>query len=226
MGELYEIIELLGNIQVFLLVICCLGCFFFFNTFNRSIKIFSYYLLFILVINFIAGEMSNQNINNMPLLHILIFGEFIFLTSFFKEIFSIEKQIWLKKYFKIYVGIIGFILILNTLLIEPVIAFNTNGKILTQSITIIYTVFFFFQRATILMKIDKTERSLRLINSALLIYYSGSFFVFLLYNFMQQNKELYTTKVLVINVVLYLLFTIVILIAILMVILHRPKPET
>lgn len=171
-----------------------------------------------------AVRMANLGINNMPMTHLIVLGEFIFLSFFYKEI--LKEHILFKKYFKIYLGITGSLIILNTLYVENIATYNTNAKVLVLFIILMLAVLFFYERSKVLIKVNTNEKSVRLINSALLVYYSGSFFMFLMYKFMVNNEQFYTKNILIFNASLYLLFTTFILIAILIVVLHRPKIET
>lgn len=219
-----EILKLIGGSQEYVILISCIICFFFFKKLSKELKVISYYIFFMMLMNSFSLRMAQVTINNMPISHLLVLGEFIFISLFYKKI--LKEHIFFKKYFRIYLGSIGSLVILNTLYIEPINTFNTNAKVLVLFIIIMFAALFFYERAKVLMKVDVNEKAIRLINSALLVYYSGSFFMFLMYKFMQENKQFYTKNILIFNSGLYLLFTIVMLIAILMVVLHRPKPET
>jgi hypothetical protein len=219
-----ELIYFLANCQAYTLLICVILCFLFFKSLSKELKLVSYYLFFMMLMSSIGVRMANFGVNNLVTTHLAVLGEFIFLSLFYKEI--LKEHIFFKKYFRIYLGVIGVLVILNTLYIEPINTFNTNAKVLVLFIIIMFAALFFFERAKKLMQVDVNEKAVRLINSALLVYYSGSFFVFLMYKFTQNNKQFYSKEMLIFNASLYLLFTIVMLIAILMVVLHRPKPET
>jgi hypothetical protein len=219
-----ELIYFLANCQEYIILICCILCFFFFKKLSKELKIISYYLFFMMLMSSSAVRMANLGVNNMPITHLLVLGEFIFLSLFYKEM--LKDHVFFKKYFKIHLGVIGSLIILNSLYVENISTYNTNAKVLVLFIIIMFAALFFYERAKVLMQIDVNEKAIRLINSALLVYYSGSFFMFLMYKFMVNNEQFYTKNILIFNGSLYLLFTIVMLIAILMVVLHRPKPET
>lgn len=221
-------LKTIAEIQHYTLLTCCLISFFFFSKLSQPLKILSYYLFGLLVIGYVATDLSKAPaINNLHLLHLLVIVEFIFLSLFYKRILRFNHS-RIDLIFKIYLILIGGFTLINSIWIEGLRVFNTNGKILVQFIIIILSVVFFYQRSMTIFKTNIYEKSLRLVNSALLIYYSGSFIYFLIYKFTSDNKKYDGIQVdlLIFNASLYLLFTILILIAILMVITQRKKPET
>lgn len=225
MPNALEILLTIADIQFVVLFFCCLIVFIFNSKLNQPFKILGYYLLALLIIGYVSKDLGKAPyVNNLHLLHLLAIIEFISLSLFFKEIlnFSVPK---VDLYYKIYLAIIGGIVISNSIWIENLRVFNTNGKILVQFVIIILCVIFFYQRAQNVSKINVYEKALRLTNSAMLIYYSGSFIYFLIYKFTANNKQFLSTEILIFNASLYLLFTILILIAILMVVTQRKKTE-
>jgi len=170
------------------------------------------------------SKMADLRVNNLAITHFVVMGEFVFLSAFFKAI--LDDNIFLNKYYKYYLGIAGGFIIINTLYLEEINTFNTNAKIFVLFLILFFATNFFYNRSKKLMDVDVHEKAIRLINSALLLYYSGSFFVYLFYKFTQNNKLFYSDKVLIFNASLYLIFTIIILIAIVQVVLQRKKaPE-
>ncbi|MEL6944538.1 MAG: hypothetical protein AAFO82_17895 [Bacteroidota bacterium] len=165
-----------------------------------------------------------ERVSNLAITHIITLGEFIFLSLYFRAI--LKEDTFLDKYFRIYLGIVGGLIIANTLFIEKINVFNTNAKILVLFLIIIWIVYFFYDRSKKLMEVDIHEKAIRLINSGLLLYYSGSFFWFLFYKFTINNEVFYSHKVLIFNAALYLFFTIIVSIAILRVVFHRTKSTT
>ena len=163
-------------------------------------------------------------------MYLFIFFKIFSLICFLKKmyifvIFLFYLHIFLNKYYKYYLGLVGGFIILNTLYFEEINTFNTNAKVLVLFLILFFATNFFYNRSKKLMEVDVHEKAVRLINSALLLYYSGSFFVYLFYKFTQNNKLFYSDKVLIFNASLYLIFTIIILIAILQVAFHRKSPS-
>ncbi|MCI4667284.1 MAG: hypothetical protein MRZ79_03920 [Bacteroidia bacterium] len=218
-----EILKWINTCQVYVMISCCLLCFVGFERLKTEGKIIAYYLFFLLVINTVAILLARQKVNNLSTTHILVLGESIFLFIFYREV-SEEGSIF-RKYFKIFIALLVGLIITNTLFIEKINTFNTNAKIFLLFVIIFLSTNFFYNRSRQLLTVDAYERSLRIINTALLLYYSGSFFVYLFYKFTQNNLEYYSNYILVFNSVLYMLFTILMLVSFGLVIFRRRESE-
>ncbi|MEM1321229.1 MAG: hypothetical protein AAGG75_13320 [Bacteroidota bacterium] len=216
-----DIIITVTNWQGYIMSLCCLLCFLYFSKLSAAQKILSYYLFFLLIMNTSMRLLSLERINNMAITHMISLGEFIFLSLFFREL--LKGKFFLGKYFRFYLAIGGGLIIANTLFIEPLHTFNTNGKVLVLFIILFFATAFFYDRSQQLMEVDLHEKTTRLINSALLLYYSGSFFVYLFYKFTQRDEVFYSVEMMVFNAILYLIFTLLILMAILQVTLQGQK---
>ena len=219
-----QIINTIASMQSFTMLGVCLLCFIYFNRLSSSLKLLSYYLFFMLVINTLASEMASFGLNNLATTHLLVLGEFIFLSLFYQSV--LPHYFIFKKYFSRYLAIVGGFIIANTLYLEQVNEFNTNAKVIVLFFILFFTILFFYDRSKHLTKPNLQEKAIRLVNVALLLYYSGSFFYFLFYKFTQNHKQFYTQGILVFNAALYLLYTILIAIAIIQVISPRPKPTS
>jgi len=175
---------------------------------DNRLKWFEATLVTALIVQMVAIPVSKTIGNNMPLLHLYTLVEFIFISLFYKEILA--KEIKYGKYFHYFIILLALIIIGNSISIEPLTGFNTNAKGLTQVVIISYAVIYFFNR----ISIDVTNNNLILnrINSAILLYYSGSLFIFIFANFLKE-ESLMSQYFWQFNAVLYLTFQILILIA-------------
>lgn len=211
-----DILILIANLQEYIMVLSCILCFIYFFKLDKTQQVISYYLFFLLIMNYVMRKLSFAGVNNLAITHILVLGEFVFLSFYFKGV--LKNQVYFKKYFRLFLGVIGGLVITNTLFIEKINTFNTNAKVFVLLTIIFVSTLFFYDRAKRLMNIDAYEKANRIITSALLLYYSGSFFVYLFYKFTQNNEVFYSNKMLIFNAALYLLFTILMLMAILTVV--------
>lgn len=205
------LLDLISDLQEYVMIASCLLCFWGFARLNSSERIIAYYLFFLLIINGVASLIADQRENNLATTHILVLGEFILLSSYFKELLG--ERFFLKKYYKMYLAVIGGFILFNSLFLEKITTFNTNAKTLVLFVIIFMTTSFFYDRSRQLMEVDKHEKAARTINAALLLYYSGSFFVYLFYKFTQDNMVFYSNKMLIFNASLYLLFALLMLLA-------------
>lgn len=160
-----------------LLVINVLLYLIYFKRLSFGIKVLGLFLMVDVLTEILADLFSRQHINNMPLLHVYTLLEFIALSIFYKVLF--KRWIFFQKWFGYWLALIGLLLVGNSLFLEPIVGFNSNSKTLVQSIMIGYAVLYFFRSFG---KEDFTQPNplaLALINSGVLIYYSGTLFVFM-----------------------------------------------
>lgn len=218
-----EILFLIVDWQGYIMAFCCALYFLYFTKFGLAQKIISYYLFFLLTVNVVMKLLANEKVANLAFTHIAVLGEFIFLALFFREV--LKNQTLFKKYFRVFLGVTGGLIIANTLFVEKINSFNTNAKIMVLFLIIFLATSFFLDRSKRLMEVDVHEKALRIINTAILLYYAGSFFVYLFYKFTLNDMIFYSNKMLIFNSALYLIFTLLMLSAVIIVI-NRPKQMT
>lgn len=148
--------------------------------------------------------------NNLPLLHLYTLGEFVLLFLFYTHL--IEKPVWLRRLQYPILLAISMLIVLNSAFVQDLYGFNTYAKTGVQLLLIGAAVLFFFNLAAQEEPEAPSLPSLRLINSAILIYYSSSLVIFMFGNFLltAHSNEFYLW---VINASLNILFHILIFIA-------------
>ncbi|PHN05979.1 hypothetical protein CRP01_13475 [Flavilitoribacter nigricans DSM 23189 = NBRC 102662] len=166
-------------------------------------KWFAFFLTTGLIVQIFAQILSISAINNLPLLHFYTFFEFIFLSLFYQKLL---QQIPAKN-FGYFIIAICVIIILNTCFIQSLFSFNSIAKTITHAAYIGYALFYFFGR------IKSGSVFMNLINSAVLIYYSGSLFIFMFTNILTYFEELipYYDYLWISNALLYLIFQLIVL---------------
>jgi hypothetical protein len=164
---------------------------------------FNLFLLSGLMIQIVAKIYLYRHMNNLPLLHLYTLLEFILLSLFYRKMLQDLKL----KYFSHFVGITTVLILLNSLFIQPITSFNSIAKTFTQVTYIGYSLLFFFYLT------ERGHRLLNLTNSAVLIYYSASLFIFMFTNVLTDLKDLipYYNYLWVTNAFLYLLFQLIVL---------------
>lgn len=183
----------------------------------KPLVLFLFFNLFIEVAARVASVIWGQN---LPLLHVYTFGECLLLSLFYRNILDAGSVF--RRYFWWIVGSVLVLVVLNTIFLQHIMGFNSYAKTLVQILIILYALDYAFRFSEQEYPEVQLSRSLRLINSAILVYYSGSLFVF-----MSSQFELSTKGALRIlwniNTVLNLLFQIVVLIALWKVVTHPRK---
>lgn len=176
------------------------------------IQYFWYFLVWNLLI-----EMGQKIIkvvgysNNLPLLHIYTLGEFILLSFFYKKLFLDGKKPY---YFQLFLILFSIVIVSNSMFFQSIYGFNSYAKTMVNLMIIAAALNYFmlFIRKKVAPEIS--GNSIQLINVAILIYYCGSFFIFMFSNSFLINKVKIPIELWAINSVLYFLFQILILIVI------------
>ncbi|HOY05570.1 MAG TPA: hypothetical protein PLO67_09210 [Saprospiraceae bacterium] len=183
----------------------------------RILAVFLFFNLFIEIGARFAGIFYGMN---LPLLHVYTVGELLLFSLFYKK--TLDPGSIFRRYFEWIVGTVLVLVVLNSVFIQHIFEFNSYAKTLVQILIILYALDYAFRFSEQAEMETQQNRSLRLINSAVLIYYCGSLFVF-----MSSQFELETGGALQIlwdiNTVLNLIFQMVVLFALWKVAFHLPK---
>lgn len=202
--------NLIVNISTFaeILLLINIILYYFNFKFSKQISIwFNIFLILGLITQIISKILFINSYQNLPLLHIYTLLEFIFLSLFYKDI--ITKEFFLTKYFNAFIIIMSVLIILNSIFLQNLYTFNSNAKTLTQVIYIGYALVYFFQAP---FERSDLSKLLNWINSAILLYYAGSLFIFMASSAFFQLTEMYRFFW-VINALLYLIFQILLFVA-------------
>lgn len=215
MGKYLADLQLwITNISEALLLINAVLCAKYLLKVSQAFRVWTYFQLFTLLILIVAKILwlehdHNKSINNLPLLHFYTLVEFALLTLFYHQVFN-EIPVWRKFIVTFSALVIGLILA-NSIFLQPITVFNTYSKTLTQVIFIFYAVFFFSQ--SMHNRAQVFYPAIKIINSAILLYYAGSLFIFMFSNVFFQLDEFHRIFW-VANALLYLIFQLLVFYAI------------
>ena len=145
------------------------------------------FLIWNLFIEIIARVLTSYKISNLPLLHIYTIGEIIFYSWFYKSLLIKHKTFQKNFWYLIIAGV--SLLILNSIFFQIGGDYNSLAKTLVQVIIIGYAILYFYNLTEEQLHAHKFGKSLRLINSAILIYYSGSLFIFMCGQMLRSYPE-------------------------------------
>ncbi|MDX1913840.1 MAG: hypothetical protein SFV22_20250 [Saprospiraceae bacterium] len=191
--------------------------------FPYSLKILVVFLLFNLIIEIgarVAGFIFQQN---LPLLHLYTLGELVLFSLFYREILDDSSQ-FKQHYKKITTPAIALV-ILNTLFVQGLFEFNSYAKTLVQVLIILYALDFAFRFSEKDLPDTDFNKTLRMANSAVLLYYCGSLFIFMASQFEIESKGAFQV-LWDINSALNLIFQIVMLITLWKVVFRHPKSSS
>ena len=202
------------------LAVSCFVCIRYWSRLSDGLRVLAVFLFFNLFIEIAARFAGIVFGMNLPLLHLYTVGECLLFSLFYRNILD-ETSIF-SRYFRWIVGIVLVLVVLNSIFIQHLLEFNSYAKTLVQLLIILYALDYAFRFSEQAETDTQLNRSLRLINSAILIYYCGSLFVF-----MSSQFELQTGGALhilwEINTVLNLIFQMIVLFALWKVVFHPPN---
>lgn len=168
---------------------------------KRAFKIFSFYLLFISIIQFLTKFFFVINKNNLFLSHYYFIIQFLFLSFFY---FYVIKNKKVKKNIKF---TITFVLttmgVYYSIYPRDYLKFNIFEIIVTSIPLIIYSFLF------LLKKIDSIDKKYMYISSGLFLYISCSTLLFTAGNIKNSSIKMIIWNS---NIVLYLIYQILIFI--------------
>ena len=178
----------------------------------QHIKLLLVYFAVNFAISVFARYLWSLSKNNLPLLHLNTWVEFIFFSLYFYYLLGLKDHV--KKFFLL--GIVGIstLLIANSLLREPLTGFNSQASTLVQTILMGLSIYYFFQA------FGKTDFSLplhqgySLINFAVILYHSGSLIIFMFGNFFLSREIRLHKGFWTFNAFLYFVFQLLIFIGI------------
>jgi hypothetical protein len=177
---------------------------------NTSFLRILYFLSWNFLIEILAILFIEFEINNLPLLHLYTLGEFILFSYFYLSLSNTSSRI--RKTAWYFIGGGALFIILNTVFIQGVFEFNTIAKTFVQIVIIAYAVLYFYHLVANASFSEATSKSIRLVNSAIIIYYSGSLFIFMFSHFSIGKEEVFILFW-IFNVLLYFIFQLLIFIA-------------
>lgn len=163
--------------------------------------IFTFYLYFIAIIQFVASLYVYEKVTNTFLFHYYFIGQFIFMSIFYYQLLKL-KLIY-------YILGIGLLLLTIHYVINPSIfyEYHTYGVSLTQSVIVLYALIYYY--------VSLTKKSTFLyVNTGVLLYFLTSILFFASMNFilaLDIPKEV-KQNISIINEVLYFVFQIFIFI--------------
>jgi hypothetical protein len=168
----------------------------------RSVYIFTFYLLVMIVIQFFTNYLSNIGQNNLYLSHYYFIFQFILLSLFYLEIINNSYQ---RKIIKIAIPfclvVLGIQYFFNNDLYEK---FNLLEIFITSFLLIIFSMFHFYN-------ILNEKKRYYYLNTGILLYLFGSTVLFMSGNLISRLDLALSKIVWILNLLLYIVYQIFIL---------------
>jgi hypothetical protein len=176
-----------ANTAVTILVISLILYLLKFRKLPIEIKVMGLFLTLNLLTEVISKSLFELGVNNLYLLHIYTFFEFLTWSLFYKYLLNSKSKI--KNYYWPFVCFIAVLIILNSIFLEPVTGYNSNSKTLVQIIIIGYAIYYFFSNFGITDFSIPENQSVLWINFATMLYYSGSLFIVIFMKMLISNDS-------------------------------------
>ncbi len=206
-----SLLHSIGLLDTILVTIAFLFFVGYWSIMSYSLKIFGAFIGFSFLIQTSSFTIPYLGYHNLWLLHIFTLGEFIILSLFYRQLFT--KNPKLKQFIAYFLPIGSLLIILNTIFLQSLTEYNSYAKTFVQCFTIAYSVYYFYILSTREILTEQRFKALHLINSAILLYYAGSFFIFMFANISVLISGEMSTSFWDFNAFLYLTFLILVLIS-------------
>jgi hypothetical protein len=155
--------------------------------FSKALKIFTIYLLLNGLCNLIAAIAASKKVNNLPLLHLYTVLEFVLLSLYFRHLISSHPKII---YAILYV--FSTFCIVNSLLFQSIYQYNSYTRSLSGIIIVMYMLFYFKNSLDGKLAGHPEQMVYSSLNSGLMIYFGGSFFLFAYANVIMTDAYMNT----------------------------------
>jgi hypothetical protein len=152
-----------------------------------QLKVIVWYLFLSAISNAVTRILAYNYINNMPVMHVYTLLEFVLLALFYREVLAKGKTGIL---IPLMVSLFTLLCIGNVLFLQNMHTYNTYTKSIEALLIIVLGVFYFKQNLDSIVSGKDRNTSLMYINSGLLIYFSGSFIWFVVYNMTVMNERM------------------------------------
>lgn len=150
------------------------------KSYPKELKVITLYLVFIAFIGAYSAWLWSQNKNNLPVLHIYTMVEFTCIMLFYQVIF---KTYIAKRWFGLLIAVFLAFCLLNATYIQDWKIFNTYPRTLESILVISASLYYYYKitRQTLYTQIEKSP--VFWINTGFFIYFSGSFLLFTISNY-------------------------------------------
>lgn len=143
-----------------------------------SLKWFTGYLLLNAAGNILAAWLASRRINNLPVLHVYTVFEFVLLSLCYRKLLAPRMKGW------IYIVMSLFVVfcMVNSMFLQSIYKYNSYARSVSAILVSVYAIQYFKHTLDSSIQSATLHKVFSWINAGLLIYFAGSFFLFLLAN--------------------------------------------
>lgn len=176
------LLAIMSVAQLFILI--PLGTIYFrFKRFNTIHKLLSILLISAGILSFIAYVMHGKKMNNMIISHFYTSVEYLLWSLIYIRLFDNRT---IKKLIQISIFIVITFTIINMIFWQPLETYNSYSKSVESAFLVCFSIGWFYK-----VFVDQSIKRLEThpmfwINAAVLIYFAGSFLLFITNNFLME----------------------------------------
>lgn len=150
------------------------------KSYPKELKVITLYLVSIAIIGSYSAYLWSQHKNNLPVLHIYTMVEFTTIILFYQTIF---KTYFSKRWAWLVISVFLIFCLVNATYIQDWKMFNTYPRTLESILVIGASLYYYYKitRQTLYTQIEKSP--VFWINTGFFIYFSGSFLLFTISNY-------------------------------------------
>ncbi|UTW61857.1 hypothetical protein KFE98_17860 [bacterium SCSIO 12741] len=174
---------------------------------DKPLRWLSWLMVVSAVTALIAHLLWKEKINNLPILHVYTNLEFLMLSLYFywrlKPMLSPRVLILIILFF------FGYSLV-NSFFFQHIYENNSNARALESILLIFFSLLLFYKfiREARIVRLEQTPEFW--INSAVLLYFSGSFFLFVFSNYVVNMKREWATVFWGVHAIFYVIYLLLI----------------
>ena len=144
-----------------------------------------YFLALAVFFEFLSRFLSGRRTNNMPYLHLYTTLEFLTISLFYYR--TLKHFISAKVLLGTIIGFVSFAII-NAFFIQGITNFNSYARSIECIILILFSLIYYYMMLSELSIKDPIKSTDFWLNTAFLIYFSGSFVLFILSNLINEQS--------------------------------------
>ena len=173
-----------------------------------ALRLFTIYLLLSGLGNVVSVSLANQNINNLPPLHLYTLVEFLVISGYYKLVLG---NVAVSRRINFIMIAFTIFCIVNAIFIQSIYSYNTYPRSAGAIVIIIYTLIYFKNALDNVSASANDKKGIPYINGGFLLYFGSSFFLFITANMFRPYYylntviwDIHATLVLI----MYALFTV------------------
>mgnify|MGYP000583776309 CR=1 FL=1 len=184
------LLKLLGILITILLVIICTICVLNFQLLKSKVPFIILFCFIALICQLVSTFLAIGGINNLWILRVYTFGEFTLLSLFYYHVLKLNPTRQRVDWALAFIILLLALMVYSSIYIEPLSGYNS----ITKSMECLYmsglSIYYYIREIRALKDVTKKEtqkESLLLINTGILLLFSGQFFIYLMSNYMMVH---------------------------------------